>query len=307
MRVMAMFLFDATFLCKNSWKSRGKAHHVVVNTLYFATIPFFRIEGTGTAAVDNELIKEIQVAPDKILVKVNPDEISDATANVIFDTYKILDFNLGREYLHYQVELDDLVTDLAYFTSLDFLRDLCHEYDLIGVLFAQAPPGNPYISMMLGNWYPFPIKKPEGIMYQELILMGRFSSNYFIKLQQFIGDDLTEQFENTIATFRDNVLEPLNKQSQLDEKQSHLILQQARNLTTILGDYLHDLDDRYRHLLEMITPVTLKESLVNELEEHVTYYYRENDLTANPRTILTLDAQNVAIFIKKAIESFFSS
>ncbi len=274
--------------------------------MYFATIPFFRIEGNGTVSVDNELIKEIQVSSDGVSVKVNPEEISDTTVEETFDSYEVLKFNDTREFLHYQVELDDIVTDLAYFASLDFLQSICHEHEIIGVLFAQAPSGNPYIAMSLGNWYPFSIKRPEGPVYPELVILGRFSTNYFVKIQQFVGDDLTEQFENTIATFRDNVLRPLEKQAQATENEMRIVVQQAKNLTTILGEYLHDLDDRYRHLMDMITPVILKESLVKELEEHVTFYYHENNLAANPRTTLTIEAQKVAEFIKKTVESFFT-
>ncbi len=275
--------------------------------MYFVTIPSFRVEGRGSAVLDNELIREIRVTSENVVVSVNPEEVSDITSDGKFDTYKILEFNDVIEHLHYQAELDDLITDLAYFASMDFLQAICHDKDLIGVLFAQAPPGNPYIAMMQGNWYPFPVQRPEGIVIPELVRMGKFSSNYFVKVQQFVVDDLTLQFENTIATFRENVIQSLEMQESLGEKEARLILQQARNLTTILEDYLLELDDRYQHLMNMITPMMLKESLVKELECHVTYFYHEGDLSANPRSQISLNAKELADFIKRKVEEFLSS
>ncbi|MHA2388962.1 MAG: hypothetical protein ACXACW_09590, partial [Candidatus Hodarchaeales archaeon] len=172
--------------------------------MHFMLYPPISVQGTITRELNQpgiETLKSFSVTPEKISFTI--------TQNGSQQTVDVITFNSPVADVNFRVSPDDdYPLELMPMATVEFFEGLAQ---LIGgyTLITEAAPETGYLELFRGDVYPISIRRADKNLYATTAELRPLRKDYFVALNNFLQIDFEEQLETSLATFVENVLNPM--------------------------------------------------------------------------------------------------
>ena len=279
--------------------------------MYFMLFPPVSIQGK----VDRELnlpgiesLKALHISPEKISFTLIT---GDSTQTI--DT---ITFNSPATDVHFRIQPTDTypleLMPIATVEFLEALAQLIKGYSLI----IDKSPETGYLEIFRGDLYPISVRRADKDLYATTAELRPLRKDYFIALNNFLQIDFEEQLENSLATFVDNVLQPMAvtmeevfNRTKFEEEEEAVVsvikddfqslISRSQELINIVNYNMEQTAERNKAFLRLSLPVMLKQAILDNIEEYIEIIRESNTIQLKIKKRVEISAETLADLIEK--------
>ncbi len=255
-----------------------------------------------------ETLKSFSVTPEKISFTINRDGSQE-----IID---IITFNSPVDNVNYRVSPDDdYPLELMPMVTVEFFEGLAQ---LIGgyTLITEEVPETGYLEIFRGDVYPISIRRADKNLYATTAELRPLRKDYFVALNNFLQIDFEEQLETSLATFVENVLNPMTTTMkevfELEENKEcedsvvtvikddfHSLISRTEELISIVDYNMDQTAERNKAFLRLSLPVMLKQAILDNITDCVKFSKSSNSISLSIDKRKEIDSESLADLITK--------
>jgi hypothetical protein len=254
-----------------------------------------------------ESLKSFRVTPEKISFTI--EEAGE------MQTIDIVKFNFPTPDVNYRREPDDdFPLELMPMATIEFLEAFAQQVKGYTLL-TEAVPKTGYLELYRGDLYPISVRGSDKNLYATTAELRPLRKDYFVALNNFLQIDFEEQLETSLATFVENVLQPMsstmNKVFEQSAEQGcesdvvnvmkddfHSLILRTEELISIVNYNMDQTAERNKAFLRLSLPVMLKQAIFEAFSDYVELVTEHNAMKLiikNRRIIDSEDLANVII------------
>ncbi len=257
-----------------------------------------------------ESLKSVCISPEKISFTIGTDDS--------VQTFDIITFNSPTTDVNFRIQpTDTYPLELMPIATVEFLEALAQLIDGYTLIIDKAPKTG-YLEIYRGDLYPISIRRADKDLYATTAELRPLRKDYFIALNNFLQIDFEEQLENSLATFVDNVLQPMattmkqvfdltgNKDNDdtivsviKDDFQS--LITRTQELISVVDYNMDQTAERNTAFLRLSLPVMLKQAILDNLEDYIDIIRESNTIQLKIKRRIKITAETLA----DLIENFF--
>ncbi len=282
--------------------------------MYFMLFPPITIKGTTEKELNLtgiESLKSFRITPEKISFTL--EEAGE------MQTIDIIKFNSPMTDVNFRRQPDEnFPLELMPMATIEFLEDfaqLIKGYTLL----TEDVPGTGYLELYRGDLYPISVRGADKNLYATTAELRPLRKDYFVALNNFLEIDFESQLETSLATFVENVLQPMSSTmekvfDQYAEQGSeneivnvmkddfHSLIVRTEELISIVNYNMDQTAERNKAFLRLSLPVMLKQAIFDNLSDYVELVKEPNSMRISIKNRRIIDADDLA----KLIIAFFS-
>jgi hypothetical protein len=256
-----------------------------------------------------ETLKSFSVTPEKISFTIKSDD-----SQQIFD---IITFNSPVNDVNIRISPDDdYPLELMPMATVEFFEGLAQ---LIGgyTLITEEAPETGYLEIFRGDVYPISIRRADKNLYATTAELRPLRKDYFVALNNFLQIDFEEQLETSLATFVENVLNPMTTTMKevfaLEENKEcedsvvtvikddfHSLISRTEELISIVDYNMDQTAERNKAFLRLSLPVMLKQAILDSISDCVKFSRESNSIKLTVNNRKEIKAEVLADFIMKS-------
>ena len=253
-----------------------------------------------------EALKLLRVTPEKIIFEIEID------GNM--QSIEVITFNSPITDVNYRVQPDDnYPLELMPMATVEFLEGFAQ---LIGgySLITELVPETGYLELYRGDLYPISIRRADKNLYATTAELRPLRKDYFVALSNFLQIDFEEQLETSLATFVENVLQPMTATMKevfrrpVDEENDisvvkvikedfESLITRTEELISIVEYNMDQTAERNKAFLRLSLPVMLKQAILDNLENSVEIIKEPNTIQLKIRERKSISADSLADLI----------
>ncbi len=257
-----------------------------------------------------ESLKSLRISPEKISFTIGTGDSAQ--------TYDTITFNSPTTDVNFRIQpTDTYPLELMPIATVEFLEALAHLIDGYTLITDNAPKTG-YLEIYRGDLYPISIRRADKDLYATTAELRPLRKDYFIALNNFLQIDFEEQLENSLATFVDNVLQPMaitmkqvfdltgNKDNDntvvsviKDDFQS--LISRTQELISVVDYNMDQTAERNKAFLRLSLPVMLKQAILDNLEDYIDIIRESNTIQLKIKKRIEITAESLADLIEKFI------
>jgi hypothetical protein len=273
--------------------------------------PPISVQGTITRELNQpgiETLKSFSVTPEKISFTI--------TQNSSQQTVDVITFNSPVADVNFRVSPDDdYPLELMPMATVEFFEGLAQ---LIGgyTLITEAVPEAGYLELFRGDVYPISIRRADKNLYATTAELRPLRKDYFVALNNFLQIDFEEQLETSLATFVENVLNPMTTTMkevfELEESKEcedsvvtvikddfHSLISRTEELISIVDYNMEQTAERNKAFLRLSLPVMLKQAILDNIADYVKFSTKANSISLSIEDRKEIEAETLADLITK--------
>ena len=279
--------------------------------MHFMLYPPISVQGTTTRELNLpgiETLKSFSVTPEKVSFTINSDD-SQQTVDIITFNSPVKDVNIRiSPDDNYPLELMPMAT-VEFFEGL---AQLINGYTLI----TEEVPETGYLEIFRGDVYPISIRRADKNLYATTAELRPLRKDYFVALNNFLQIDFEEQLETSLATFVENVLNPMTvtmkEVFELEENKEcedsvvtvikddfHSLISRTEELISIVDYNMDQTAERNKAFLRLSLPVMLKQAILDNISDCVKFSKEANSITLSVDNRKEIEADTLADLIEK--------
>ena len=281
--------------------------------MHFMLFPPISIKGTSEKELNLtgvESLKSFRVTPEKISFTL---EVAGEmqTIDVITFNSPTTDVNFRRE------PDDDYPLELMPMATIEFLEALAQHIKGYTLLTKKVPETG-YLEIFRGDLYPISVRGSDKNLYATTAELRPLRKDYFVALNNFLEIDFEEQLETSLATFVENVLQPMSstmeKVFEQCEEQGfedgvvnvvkddfHSLIVRTEELISIVNYNMDQTAERNKAFLRLSLPVMLKQAIFDNFSNYVEIVKEPNVIRCVIKNRRIIDAEDLA----NVITTFF--
>ena len=275
--------------------------------------PPISIKGTS----ENELnltgvesLKSFRVTPEKISFTL---EVAGEmqTIDVIMFNSPTTDVNFRRE------PDDDYPLELMPMATIEFLEALAQHIEGYTLLTEEVSETG-YLDLYRGDLYPISVRGSDKNLYATTAELRPLRKDYFVALNNFLEIDFEEQLETSLATFVENVLQPMSSTMEKVFEQYaeqgfendvvnvmkddfHSLIVRTEELISIVNYNMDQTAERNKAFLRLSLPVMLKQAIFDNFSDYIEIVKEPNAIRLVIKNRRIIDAEDLA----NVITTFF--
>ncbi len=279
--------------------------------MHFMLYPPISVQGTITRELNLpgiETLKSFSVTPEKISFTITQNG-SQQTVDVIAFNSPVTDVNIRVS------PDDDYPLELMPMATVEFFEGLAQ---LIGgyTLITEAVPETGYLELFRGDVYPISIRRADKNLYATTAELRPLRKDYFVALNNFLQIDFEEQLETSLATFVENVLNPMTTTMkevfELEESKEcedsvvtvikddfHSLISRTEELISIVDYNMEQTAERNKAFLRLSLPVMLKQAILDNIAAYVKFSTKANSISLSIEDRKEIEAETLADLITK--------
>ncbi|MHA2155323.1 MAG: hypothetical protein ACXABU_08285, partial [Candidatus Hodarchaeales archaeon] len=210
---------------------------------------------------------------------------------------------------------DDYPLELMPMATVEFFEGLAQ---LIGgyTLITEAAPETGYLELFRGDVYPISIRRADKNLYATTAELRPLRKDYFVALNNFLQIDFEEQLETSLATFVENVLNPMTTTMkevfELEESKEcedsvvtvikddfHSLISRTEELISIVDYNMDQTAERNKAFLRLSLPVMLKQAILDNIADYVKFSSKANSISLSIEDRKEIEAEDLADLITK--------
>ena len=257
-----------------------------------------------------ESLKSFRVTPEKISFTLETDEEMQTIDVMTFNT-PMNDVNFRRE------PDDDFPLELMPMATIEFLEAFAQQIEGYTLLTEEVPETG-YLELYRGDLYPISVRGSDKNLYATTAELRPLRKDYFVALNNFLEIDFEAQLETSLATFVENVLQPMSStmekvfdHSAEQENEDGIVnvvkedfqslIVRTEELISIVNYNMDQTAERNKAFLRLSLPVMLKQAIFDNLSDYIEILKESNGLRLNIKNRRTIEAEDLA----KVILAFF--
>ena len=275
--------------------------------------PPISIKGTS----ENELnltgvesLKSFRVTPEKISFTL---EVAGEmqTIDVIMFNSPTTDVNFRRE------PDDDYPLELMPMATIEFLEALAQHIEGYTLLTEEVSETG-YLDLYRGDLYPISVRGSDKNLYATTAELRPLRKDYFVALNNFLEIDFEEQLETSLATFVENVLQPMSSTMEkvfdqyaeqgfesevvnVVKDDFHSLIVRTEELISIVNYNMDQTAERNKAFLRLSLPVMLKQAIFDNFSDYIEIVKEPNAIRLVIKNRRIIDAEDLA----NVITTFF--
>ena len=249
--------------------------------MHFMLFPPISVNGT----VEKELtltgvesLKSFRVTPEKISFTL------EAAGEM--QTIDVITFNSPSKDINFRREPDDdFPLELMPMATIEFLEAFAQQIKGYTLLSEEVPETG-YLELFRGDLYPISVRGSDKNLYATTAEIRPLRKDYFVALNNFLEIDFEEQLETSLATFVENVLEPMSstmakvfsqtaEQGREDDVVNVMkddfqsLIVRTEELISIVNYNMDQTAERNKAFLRLSLPVMLKQAIFDNFSDYV--------------------------------------
>jgi hypothetical protein len=183
-------------------------------------------------------------------------------------------------------------------------------------LLTKKVPETGYLALFRGDLYPISVRGSDKNLYATTAELRPLRKDYFVALNNFLEIDFEEQLETSLATFVENVLQPMSstmeKVFEQCEEQGfedgvvnvvkddfHSLIVRTEELISIVNYNMDQTAERNKAFLRLSLPVMLKQAIFDNFSNYVEVVKEPNVIRCVIKNRRIIDAEDLANVITK--------
>jgi len=279
--------------------------------MHFMLYPPISVQGSTTRELNLpgiETLKSFSVTPEKISFTISQDD-SQQIIDIITFNSPVMDVNIRIS------PDDDYPLELMPMATVEFFEGLAQ---LIGgyTLITEKVPETGYLELFRGDVYPISIRRADKNLYATTAELRPLRKDYFVALNNFLQIDFEEQLETSLATFVENVLNPMTTTMkevfELEEGKQcedsvvtvikddfHSLISRTEELISIVDYNMDQTAERNKAFLRLSLPVMLKQAILDNITNCVEISTKPNSISLSVKDRKEIEAETLADLITK--------
>lgn len=277
--------------------------------MFFMLFPPITIQGTTERELNLqgiETLKLLRVSPEKLTFEI---EIDGNRKSV-----DVITFNSPVTDVNFRIQPDDdYPLELMPMATVEFLEGFAQ---LIGgySLLTDLAPETGYLELYRGDLYPISIRRADKNLYATTAELRPLRKDYFVALSNFLQVDFEEQLETSLATFVENVLNPMtvtmkevfSRPSGAENDVSIVkvikedfesLITRTEELISIVEYNMDQTAERNKAFLRLSLPVMLKQAILDNLENYIEIIKEPNTIQLKIKDRKSISADSLADLI----------
>jgi len=281
--------------------------------MHFMLFPPISIKGTTEKELNLagvESLKSFRVTPEKISFTL--EQAGE------MQTIDVITFNSPTADVNYRREPDDdFPLELMPMATIEFLEAFAQHIKGYSLLTEEAPETG-YLELFRGDRYPISVRGSNKTLYATTAELRPLRKDYFVALNNFLEIDFEEQLETSLATFVENVLQPMSSTMEKVFEQNaeqgseikivnvmkddfHSLIVRTEELISIVNYNMEQTAERNKAFLRLSLPVMLKQAIYDNFSEYVEIVKEPNAMRLSIKNRRIVDAEDLA----NVISTFF--
>ncbi|MHA1513796.1 MAG: hypothetical protein ACTSRJ_07050, partial [Candidatus Hodarchaeales archaeon] len=274
--------------------------------MHFMLFPPISIKGTSEKELNLtgvESLKSFRVTPEKISFTL---EVAGE-----MQTIDVMSFNSPTTDVNFRREPDDdYPLELMPMATIEFLEALAQHIKGYTLLTKKVPETG-YLELFRGDLYPISVRGSDKNLYATTAELRPLRKDYFVALNNFLEIDFEEQLETSLATFVENVLQPMSstmeKVFEQCEEQGfedgvvnvvkddfHSLIVRTEELISIVNYNVDQTAERNKAFLRLSLPVMLKQAIFDNFSNYVEVVKEPNVIRCVIKNRRIIDAEDLA-------------
>ncbi|MHA1215185.1 MAG: hypothetical protein ACTSPG_07790 [Candidatus Hodarchaeales archaeon] len=274
--------------------------------MYFSFFPPISIEGDP---IEKDLdipglenLKSIFVSSERVTFVLEEDNEKKS--------YEIFKFNDPTPDINYRIDIDeDFPLELMPTITVEVLENLAVFLGGYTLIHTEKPEAG-YLEFFRGDLYPIPLRGADKRLYEATAELRCLRKDYFVALNNLLEVDFESQLETSLATFVDNVLNPMTTtmrevyslDDSLDRDNSiiNIIGGDFKKLLTMTEDLINIVDynmeqtaERNKAFLRLTLPLMLKQAILENFTEYFHIKYEHNSIKLDITKRKTIDTKDL--------------
>ncbi len=281
--------------------------------MYFTLFPPINIVGSAGKTIDIpglETLKSLSLSDGKLrtVLEINGER----------KTFEIISFNDPSPDVHNRVEPDDdFPLELMPLLTIEFFEEIAKLIEGYTII-STDPLEAGYLEVLRGDRYPISIRGAEKQLYPTTAELRPLRKDYIVALKGLIQVDFEEHLGNALATFIDNVLQPMSEtmkqvyslDNELENEESTVniiggdfkrLISRTQELITIVNYNMAQTSERNKAFLRLTLPLMLKQALLENFSDFFEFEVGINSLKLLVKNRKSLNAEDL---INLAYQSF---
>ena len=275
--------------------------------------PPFSVQGTVERELNLtgiESLKAMHISPKKITFTVSSGSSTQIIEAITFNS-PITDVNFRMQ------PTDTYPLELMPIATVEFLEGLSQLINGYALILDKAPETG-YLEVYRGDLYPISIRRADKDLYATTAELRPLRKDYFIALNNFLTVDFEEQLENSLATFMENVLQPMtitmqevfNLSKSKDENDAVVsvikedfqsLITRTQELISVVDYNMDQTAERNKAFLRLSLPVMLKQAILDNLVDFVDIIRESNTVQLKVKNRVEITAEALADLIEKLL------
>jgi hypothetical protein len=201
--------------------------------------------------------------------------------------------------------------------TVEFLEAFSQLIEGYALIMDKAPETG-YLEIYRGDFYPISIRRADKDLYATTAELRPLRKDYFIALNNFLAVDFEEQLENSLATFMENVLQPMTitMQEVLDlsgskgeddevvsvmKEDFQSLITRTQELISVVDYNMDQTAERNKAFLRLSLPVMLKQAIIDNLNDYVDIIRESNTVQLKVKNRVEISAEKIADLIENLL------
>lgn len=284
--------------------------------MFFTLFPPITIHGSEESELSLEgleILKRVRVSPEKVTIFLETDGHSQQ--------YDIITFNTPTLDVHRRIDPEEteeeFPIELMPLVTIEFLEMLALKIEGY-TLISDQPPEVGFGEFWRGDRYPISIRGSTRELYPNVAELRTMRKDYIVALESLLNIDFEQQLENSVATFIDNVLQPMSdtlnelfeKRRDLDSDESVIniigsefkrLINRSEDLISIVKYNMNQTSERNKAYLRLTLPLMAKQALIENYEEYFELERQENTVRIQINKRKSVPAKDFLEIVKKIL------
>jgi len=274
--------------------------------MYFMLFPPISIKGTAEKELNLagvESLKSFRVTPEKISFTLeNSGKMQ--TIDIITFNSPTTDVNFRRE------PDDDFPLELMPMATIEFFEAFAQHIKGYTLLTEKIPETG-YLELYRGDLYPISVRGSDKNLYATTAELRPLRKDYFVALNNFLEVDFEEQLETSLATFIENVLQPMSSTKDKVFEQNaeqgneneivnvmkddfHNLIVRTEELISIVDYNMDQTAERNKAFLRLSLPVMLKQAIFENCSDYIDLEEEPNSIKLIVKDRQIVEAEDIA-------------
>jgi hypothetical protein len=280
--------------------------------VYFTLFPPINIVGSAGKTFDIpglETLKSVSLSDGKLRAVLEIDGERK--------TFEIISFDDPSQDVHNRVEPDDdFPLELMPLLTIEFFEEIAKLIEGYTII-STDPPETGYLEVLRGDRYPISIRGADKHLYPTTAELRSLRKDYIVALKGLLQVDFEEHLGNALATFIDNVLQPMSEtmeqvyslDNELENEESIVniiggdfkrLISRTRELITIVNYNMEQTSERNKAFLRLTLPLMLKQALLENFTEYFEIEIGVNSLKLSIKKRKTLNAEDLIEIVQQS-------
>ncbi|MHA1971828.1 MAG: hypothetical protein ACTSW1_02475 [Candidatus Hodarchaeales archaeon] len=281
--------------------------------MYFSFFPPISIEGEpiekNLDIPGLENLKAIFVSPERVTFT-----LEEQGEKQTFDIFK---FNNPDLDINYRIDIDEkFPLELMPAITVELIENIAAFLGGYTLIHVDNPEAG-YLEFFRGDLYPISLRGADKRLYEATAELRCLRKDYFVALNNLLEVDFESQLETSLATFVENVLNPMTAtmrevyslDDSLDRDNSIIniiggdfkkLLNRTEELIKIVDYNMEQTAERNKAFLRLTLPLMLKQAILENFTEYFKIKYAHNSIKleiTKRKTLSTKDLTDLILHI----------